>query len=142
MLDQALLAEAEAHAPQAGQPLDIGLAVLVEDVNALAAGQDQRPLGLVHHAVGVGMQVIGDVAGRQRVGQRFVHRNSPRERFGGREVRIPASGRRRRAGAVRRAHRQVASVGGIFPADPVEVKARSCMSARRNVRLCGGQRRP
>ena len=67
-LHQPLFAEAERGAPEAGQRLDIFLAVLVVDIDALAVADDQRALGLVLHRIGVGMQVIGDVARRERVG--------------------------------------------------------------------------
>ena len=62
-LDQPLLAVAQRQAPEPRQALQIGLAVLVIDIDALAAGQHQRAFGLVLLGIGVGMQVKGDVAG-------------------------------------------------------------------------------
>ena len=67
-LDQALLVEAERGAPQPGQGLDIGLAVLVIDVNPLTLGNNQRSLLLVDLEVGVGMEIVGDVPCPGRVG--------------------------------------------------------------------------
>ena len=37
---EALLAEAEGRAPQAGEPFDIALAVVVDDIDAVPAGDD------------------------------------------------------------------------------------------------------
>ncbi|MNE09998.1 hypothetical protein D3C80_1026930 [compost metagenome] len=59
--DQALVAEAQRGAPQPGHAFDVVLALLVEDVHAFAALDDQRTLLLMLAGVGVGMQLVLDV---------------------------------------------------------------------------------
>ena len=61
---QPLVAEAERRRPQAGHALDVFLAVVVHHVDAAAAHDRQRPGGLVLLEVGVGMQVVRNIAGR------------------------------------------------------------------------------
>ena len=61
-LDQPLLAETERRAPQARQAFDVFLAVLVIDMDALALGDDERPLALMLLEMRVGMKIVGDVA--------------------------------------------------------------------------------
>ena len=62
-LDQAVVVEAQGSAPQAGQPFDILLAVVVPDVDALAAPDHQRAFLQMELQVGVGMDHGGDIAG-------------------------------------------------------------------------------
>ena len=66
-IHQRALAEAEVGAPHAGDALDVVAALLVDDGDALAAGDDQRrrPLQRVEIAVAVGD--VGHVARAQRV---------------------------------------------------------------------------
>src|SRR6185437_7207721 len=66
--DQPLFAETEGGAPQPGHRLDILLAVFVEDMDALAAGDDERALALMLQQVGIGMKMMGDVAAHGRIG--------------------------------------------------------------------------
>src|SRR6185437_15870261 len=66
-LDQALLAEAERGAPEAGQPFDILLPVLVIDMDALALGDHQRAFALMLLQMSVGMEMKRDVAARSRI---------------------------------------------------------------------------
>jgi hypothetical protein len=61
---QPLVAEAQRRRPQARHALDVLLAVVVHDVDAAAAHDGQRAGLLVLLEVGVGMQVVRDVAGR------------------------------------------------------------------------------
>ena len=67
---QTRLAEADRDAPQAGEALDIFLALVVEDVDAAPALDHHRPDLLVPARVGGGMEVIGDVARGERIGKR------------------------------------------------------------------------
>jgi hypothetical protein len=67
-LDQPLLAEADRDAPQAGEALDIFLALIVVDMDALPALDHHRADRLVPARIGGGMEVIGDVAGGERIG--------------------------------------------------------------------------
>ena len=60
---QPFLAEADRHAPQARQPLDVFLALIVVDVDAFAALDDHRADLLVAPGVGRGVEMIGDVPG-------------------------------------------------------------------------------
>ncbi|MCY1241585.1 hypothetical protein D9M72_544930 [compost metagenome] len=60
-LDQPLLAEADRHAPKPRHALDIALAAVVVDVDALAAIDDQRPFPLQLARVGIGMEMVGHV---------------------------------------------------------------------------------
>src|SRR5216684_1264195 len=66
-VDQPLLAEAQRGAPQAREALDIFLAVLVIDVDALALGDDERPLALVPLEMRVRVKIVGDVAAGGRI---------------------------------------------------------------------------
>ena len=74
--DEPRLAEADRDAPQAREPLDVLLALVVEDVDALPPLDHHRPDLLVPARVGGGMEVIGDVARGERIGQRG-HRRAP-----------------------------------------------------------------
>ena len=56
-----LAAIADIDAPEAGEAIEIFLAVVVEDVDALAALDDARSLGIQLLHVGEGMQVMGGV---------------------------------------------------------------------------------
>ena len=62
-LHQPLILEAEAGAPEAGHRLDIFLALVVIDADALAAVDHQRSVDQMRLVIGVGMQRVGDVAG-------------------------------------------------------------------------------
>jgi hypothetical protein len=66
-LDQLLFGETERGRPQAGQCLDVLLARVVVDVNALALFDDVRTLLGVLRQVGVGVQDIRDVAAGGRI---------------------------------------------------------------------------
>ncbi|MCY1530296.1 hypothetical protein D9M68_654770 [compost metagenome] len=70
--DQALVAEAQRRAPQAGHGLDIALALVVIYIDAFAALDDQRADLLVQAGIGVGVQLVLDVFFRQR-GNWLVH---------------------------------------------------------------------
>ena len=61
---EALLAEADGDAPEAGEPLDIFLPLVVVDVDALAALDDHRADLLVADGIGDGVEVIGDIPRR------------------------------------------------------------------------------
>ena len=67
-LDEPRLAEADRDAPEAGEALDVWLALIVEDIDALAALDHHRPDLLVPAGVGGGVEIIGDVAGGERIG--------------------------------------------------------------------------
>ena len=67
-LGQPCLTEAERGAPEPGHRFQIFAAGLVADVDALAAGDDQRPLALVTTEVGEGMKLVRDVPGPARGG--------------------------------------------------------------------------
>ena len=60
--DQAFLGKAQRRTPQPGQAFDIGLAAVVLDADAVAAGNDQRALILVFLEIGVAVHMIGNVA--------------------------------------------------------------------------------
>ena len=66
--NEPVFAEADADAPQAGHRLDVAFAVVVEDENPLAVLDDLRALLGMRHGVGVGVEVVGDVAGFGRIG--------------------------------------------------------------------------
>ena len=61
-LDEFLVAVAERRAPQAGQALDVALALVVIEIDALAAIEDERPDLAVSGEIGVGMDHRLDVA--------------------------------------------------------------------------------
>ena len=61
------LAEAERAAPQAGQPVHVFLAVLVIDVDALAAGDDEAAVLLVLEGIGVAVEVESGIFRRQGI---------------------------------------------------------------------------
>ena len=88
-LDELSVAEAEAGAPEAGHRLDIGLAGLVEDPDALAALDNHRASRAQRHGVSVGMQQRLGVA-HLEVGERPGHRAPA-----GREDRATLCDRRR-----------------------------------------------
>src|SRR6185312_4463750 len=75
-IGQPLLAEPQRGAPQPGQPLDIFLAVLVIDMDALALGDDERTLALVPLEMRIGMKVVGDIAAGGRIAS--LHGSCPR----------------------------------------------------------------
>ena len=68
-LDQPLLVEAEPDAPQARHRLEIALARRIEHVGPLAALDHQRTCLLMRARVGVGVELIGHIAGFLRIGQ-------------------------------------------------------------------------
>ena len=66
--DQALLAEADAHAPQPGQALDILAPLVVIDIDAGAAIDDDRTDAFVPPQIGRGMDLVGDIFALQGIG--------------------------------------------------------------------------
>ena len=66
-LGQPLVVEAERHRPETGHTLDEAPALVVDNVDPVAARDDQRPLGGVLHQVGHGVQHEGPVAGARGV---------------------------------------------------------------------------
>ncbi len=74
-VDQLLLVVAERGAPEPGEPLDIFVALIVEDINALAALDDHRSGGAERVEIGVGMDHRLDIA-NGGVGQ--AHARAPR----------------------------------------------------------------
>ena len=66
-VDQALLAEAYAHAPKAGHRLDVLLSLVVIDVNALAAIDHDRSGLFVAPRVRVRMKQVSDVPRVDRI---------------------------------------------------------------------------
>ena len=68
-VDQALLAEAERHAPEPRQALDVLAALRIPDPDAVPLGDHQRPPALVGAQIGVGMDEMRDVARFERVGR-------------------------------------------------------------------------
>src|SRR5579871_5513742 len=60
-VDQPLLGEAERRRPQPGHALDVAFAIVVEDVNAFTAIDDERPSVADRLEVGVGMDEMIDV---------------------------------------------------------------------------------
>ena len=66
-VDQALLAEAYAHAPEPRHGLDVLLSLIVIDVDALAAVDHDWPRLLVSSRVCVGMKQVGNVPRVNRI---------------------------------------------------------------------------
>ena len=66
-LHEPLLAEADRDAPQARETFDIFLALIVVDAHAFAALDHHRPDLLMAARVGGGVEIIGDVAGGERI---------------------------------------------------------------------------
>ncbi len=66
-LDEALFAEAERRAPQAGEALDIALAGNVVDIDAFAAGDDMRADLFMQRRVGIGVKVTANIARMRRI---------------------------------------------------------------------------
>jgi hypothetical protein len=60
--DQPRLGEPERRAPQSGHAFEIAVAVLVEDVHAFAAHDDERAFALELAQLRIRMQVVRDVA--------------------------------------------------------------------------------
>ena len=60
---QAVLAEADGDAPKAREAFDILLALVVIDIDALAALDDRRADLLMATGIGRRVEIIGDVAG-------------------------------------------------------------------------------
>src|ERR1700730_180302 len=75
-VDQTLLGEAQRRAPQARPPLDVFLAILVIGGDARAFGDDERPLALMLLEIGVGVEIVGDVAAGGRIAS--LHGGCPR----------------------------------------------------------------
>ncbi len=80
--DEAGFAEAHGDAPKARHGLDIFLAVVVVDVDAIAALDDERPGLLVFAGIGIGMEQVGDVAGLGGVRKQGHGRSGTRTRGG------------------------------------------------------------
>ena len=59
---QTLFGKSERSAPEPGHAFDVGLAMLVEYLHAFAAHNHQRPVALMVAQLGVGMQMVPDVA--------------------------------------------------------------------------------
>ena len=92
-LDQPFVRKAQARAPQPGDALDIGAAVLVPDAHALAAADHQRPRLQMGFQVGVRVQQVGDVAGGGGIGAGRGHGGPLGQRTeGGQCRRFPARG--------------------------------------------------
>jgi hypothetical protein len=71
--DQALVAEAQRGAPQAGHGLQVLLALFVVDVNTFTARDHQRADLLMQARVGVGVQMVLAVFVGQRAGMAHGH---------------------------------------------------------------------
>ena len=67
-LGEALLAEAERGAPEAGHALDVFLPLVVIDIDALALVHNEGAVLLVHLGVGERVQVVCNVARGGRIG--------------------------------------------------------------------------
>src|SRR5262249_39806224 len=72
-LDEPLLAEAERGAPEPGETLDIVLAVLVGDVDAVPGGDDERAVLLVRPEIGLRVEQGRDVPAAQRISYGSLH---------------------------------------------------------------------
>jgi len=68
-IGEALLAKAHRDRPQPRQPLDILVASRVPDMDALAAGDDDRAVLFQRAGIGIGMQAGGKIGGDKRVGE-------------------------------------------------------------------------
>jgi len=72
-LGQPFLPKAQRDAPQPRHPFDILPSVFVGDMNAVAAGHNQRPVGLVGETIGVGMKHRCGIPRGEGVGLRHVN---------------------------------------------------------------------
>ncbi len=115
---QPRLGKTERGAPQPGHALEVAIAMLVDHEHAVAAHDHQGPLALELAQLGVGVQVVRDVAapGGRNVCVRACHRRA------GRVAIAPIMGRRRQAALAgkpadcRRGGQQPAAVRATTPA--------------------------